>query len=33
MAFIDGVKNITQAQERVAKGYLEDGSIADACRR
>ncbi len=31
MAFIDGVKNITQAQERVAKGYLEDGSIADAC--
>jgi hypothetical protein len=31
MAFIDGVKNITQAQERVAKGYLEDGSIEDAC--
>jgi phosphoenolpyruvate carboxykinase (diphosphate) len=31
MAFIDGIKNITQAQERVAKGYLEDGSIADAC--
>ena len=30
-AFIDGVKNIVQAQERVAKGYLEDGSIEDAC--
>jgi len=30
-AFIDGVKHIAQAQERVAKGYLEDGSIADAC--
>ena len=30
-AFIDGVKNIVQAQERVAKGYLEDGSIDDAC--
>jgi len=30
-AFIDGVKNITQAQQRVARGYLNDGSIADAC--
>ena len=30
-AFIDGMKNITQAQQRVAKGYLEDGSIEDAC--
>jgi hypothetical protein len=31
LAFIDGVKNIVQAQERVAKGYLQDGSIEDAC--
>jgi len=30
-AFIDGVKNITQAQQRVAMEYLADGSIADAC--
>jgi hypothetical protein len=29
--FVDGVKNITEAQERVAKEYFEDGSIADAC--
>jgi hypothetical protein len=30
-AFADGVKNITEAQQRVAKEYLEDGSIEDAC--
>jgi hypothetical protein len=29
--FADGVKNITEAQQRVAAGYFEDGSIADAC--
>ncbi len=30
-AFVDGIKNICEAQERVAKQYLEDGSIEDAC--
>lgn len=30
-SFVDGVKNICEAQERVAKEYFEDGSIADAC--
>ncbi len=30
-AFADGVKNITETQQRVAKEYLEDGSIEDAC--
>jgi hypothetical protein len=30
-SFADGVKNITEAQERVAKEYFEDGSIEDAC--
>jgi hypothetical protein len=30
-AFVDGVKNITEAQQRVARGYIEDGSINDAC--
>ena len=30
-SFADGVKNITEAQERVAKEYFEDGSVADAC--
>ena len=29
--FVDGIKNITEAQQRVAAAYLEDGSIADAC--
>lgn len=29
--FVDGVENICEAQERVARRYLEDGSIADAC--
>jgi hypothetical protein len=30
-AFADGVKNITEAQQRVAVEYIEDGSINDAC--
>lgn len=30
-AFADGVKNITEAQERVARQYIDDGSIQDAC--
>jgi hypothetical protein len=30
-AFADGVKNITEAQERVAQDYFKDGSIEDAC--
>lgn len=30
-AFADGIKNITEAQTRVAKEYLEDGSVEDAC--
>jgi hypothetical protein len=30
-SFLDGVMYIAQAQERVAKVYIEDGSINDAC--
>ncbi len=30
-AYVDGIKNICEAQQRVAKQYLEDGSIMDAC--
>ncbi len=30
-AFVDGVHNITEAQQRVARQYFEDGSIEDAC--
>ncbi|QEH38064.1 hypothetical protein OJF2_66600 [Aquisphaera giovannonii] len=30
-AFVDGVHNITEAQQRVARQYFEDGSIKDAC--
>ena len=30
-AFVDGVDNITEAQQRVAPQYFEDGSIEDAC--
>jgi hypothetical protein len=30
-AFADGIWNITEAQQRVAGEYLEDGSINDAC--
>lgn len=29
--FVDGVKNITQAQQWVARQYFEDGTIHDAC--
>src|SRR5439155_3986197 len=29
--YVDGIKNITEAQQRVASEYLQDGSIADAC--
>jgi hypothetical protein len=29
--YVDGIKNITEAQQRVAIQYLEDGSIAEAC--
>ena len=30
-AYVDGIRNITEAQERVSKAYFEDGSIDDAC--
>jgi hypothetical protein len=30
-SFVDGVKNIAEAQQRVAQTYLDDGSIEDAC--
>lgn len=30
-AFVDGIHNITEAQERVAQQAFEDGSIEDAC--
>ena len=30
-AFVDGIHNITEAQQRVARQYFEDGSIEDAC--
>jgi len=30
-AFVDGVKNITEAQRRVAQSYFDDGSIEEAC--
>jgi len=30
-AYVDGIKNICEAHQRVAKQYLEDGSIEDAC--
>jgi hypothetical protein len=30
-AFADGIRNITEAQQRVATAYIEDGSIAEAC--
>ncbi|MDX2054541.1 MAG: hypothetical protein SFV15_19225 [Polyangiaceae bacterium] len=29
--FADGMRNITEAQERVARTYFEDGSVKDAC--
>ena len=30
-AYVDGILNITEAQQRVARQYFEDGSIEDAC--
>ena len=30
-AFVDGVHNVTEAQQRVAKQYLEDGSAEELC--
>ena len=30
-AYVDGIKNITEAQQRVARAYFDDGSINDAC--
>lgn len=30
-AFAEGIRNITEAQQRVARDYLDDGSIEDAC--
>src|SRR5207244_4294802 len=30
-AYVDGIKNICETQQKVAKQYLEDGSIEDAC--
>jgi len=29
--FVDGINNIVEAQQRVARNYFEDGSIDDAC--
>ena len=30
-AYVDGINNIVEAQQRVANGYIEDGSVDDAC--
>ncbi len=30
-AFVDGVCNIVEAQQRVAQGYINDGSVNNAC--
>ncbi len=30
-AYVDGIKNICEAQQKVARQYFEDGSIDDAC--
>ena len=30
-AYIDGINNIVEAQQKVARAYIEDGSIHDAC--
>jgi len=30
-SFVDGVHNIAEAQQRVAIGYFDDGSVAAAC--
>jgi len=30
-AYVDGINNICEAQQRVAQAYIDDGSIHDAC--
>lgn len=30
-AYVDGIRNITEAQQRVARSYLEDGTVDEAC--
>lgn len=30
-AYVDGINNIVEAQQKVGKAYIEDGSINDAC--
>lgn len=30
-AYVDGINNIVEAQQKVAQAYIEDGSIEDAC--
>jgi len=30
-AYVDGINNIVEAQQKVAQAYLDDGSIDDAC--
>ncbi len=30
-AYIDGINNITEAQQKVAQAYIDDGSVNDAC--
>ncbi len=30
-AFVDGIHNIVEAQQKVAQRYLDDGSVEDAC--
>jgi hypothetical protein len=30
-AYVDGINNIVETQQKVAKAYFEDGSIDDAC--
>jgi len=30
-AYVDGINNISEAQQKVAKAYFKDGSINDAC--
>ena len=30
-SYIDGINNIVEAQQRVAKQYIDDGSVNDAC--
>jgi hypothetical protein len=30
-AYVDGIRNICETQQRVARQYLDDGSIEDAC--